>query len=138
MIAAATVVTAIVQVGYCAYGIRVARRIDRVAEVVEREIRSTLARVDAISADAARAAALAVTQVERIDKAVGQLAEGADEAMAAARGSVVEPVRQGGAFPAGLRAALLTFRSAGEAPDTAPGDHAETGTGGRAAPAAGV
>ena len=106
VIAAATVVMAVVQLGFVAYGIRVARRIDRVAAMVEREIGPALGRVDTISADVARAAALTVAQVERVDKVVGQLAAGADEAMAAARDSVVEPVRQGGAFLVGLRAAL--------------------------------
>lgn len=135
VIAAATVVMAVVQLGFVAYGIRVARRIDRVAAMVEREIGPALGRVDTISADVARAAALTVAQVERVDKVVGQLAAGADEAMAAARDSVVEPVRQGGAFLVGLRAALLTFRNAGGVPDEVSGERTDTGSNGRSAPA---
>lgn len=135
VIAAATVVMAVVQLGFVAYGIRVARRIDRVTAMVEREIGPVLGRADTISADVARAAALTVAQVERVDKVVGQLAAGADEAIAAARDSVVEPVRQGGAFLVGLRAALLTFRNAGGAPDEVSGGRNETGSNGRSAPA---
>lgn len=136
VIAAATVVIAVVQLGFFAYGVRVARRISRLTEVVEREIRPALGRVDAISADAARAAALAVAQVERVDRVFGRFAAGADEAVTAARESVVEPVRQGGAFLAGLRAALLAFRNAGGAPpDGAPGRRPEPESNGRGAPA---
>lgn len=118
VIAGAMVLMAVLQAGFLAYGIRLARRVERVVEAVEREIRPALGRVDAISADAARASALVVAQVERVDKVVGRLAAGADEAMTAARDSVVEPVRQGGAFLAGLRAALLAFRNAGRAEET--------------------
>ena len=132
VIAAATVVIAVVQIGFFAYGMRVARRINRLTEVVEREIRPTLGRVDTISADTARAVALAVAQVERLDRVLGQLVAGADEAMTAARDSVVEPVRQGGAFLVGLRAALLTFRNAGGAPDGVSGERAGPGSNGRA------
>lgn len=115
VIAGAMVLMAVLQAGFLAYGIRLARRVERVVEAVEREIRPALGRVDAISADAARASALVVAQVERVDKVVGRLAAGADEAMTAARDSVVEPVRQGGAFLAGLQAAVLAFRDAGRA-----------------------
>ena len=135
VIAAATVVIAVLQVGFLAYWIRLARRIDRVVEVVERDIRPTLGRVDAISADAARAAALAVAQVERVDKVVARLAVEAEGAMTSARDSVVEPVRQGGAFLVGLRAALLTFRNASAAADASSGESSERGSNARAAPA---
>ena len=135
VIAAATVVMAVLQVGFFVYGMRLARRVDRVVEVVEREVRPTLGRVDAISTDAARAATLVVAQVERVDKVIGQLAADADEAVNVARDSVVEPVRQGGAFLVGLRAALLAFRNAGGVRDGVAGERAEPGSGERAAPA---
>lgn len=117
VIAGAMVLMAVLQAGFLAYGIRLARRLDRVVETVEREIRPALGRVDAISADAARTSALVVAQVERVDRVAGRLAAGADEALAAARDSVVEPVRQGGALLVALRAALLAFRDAGRAED---------------------
>lgn len=118
VIAGAMVLMAVLQAGFLAYGIRLARRVERVVEAVEREIRPALGRVDAISADAARTSALVVAQVERVDKVVGRLAAGADEAMTAARDSVVEPVRRGGAFLAGLQAAVLAFRDAGRTEET--------------------
>lgn len=135
VIAAATVVMAVLQIGFFAYWIRLARRIDRVVEIVERDIRPTLGRMDAISADAARAAALAVAQVERVDKVVARLAAEAEGAMTSARDSVVEPVRQGGAFLVGLRAALLTFRNASGAADASSGEPSERGSNARAAQA---
>ena len=135
VIAGAMVLMAVLQAGFLAYGIRLARRLDRVVEAVERDIRPALGRVDAISADAARASALVVAQVERVDRVVGRLAAGADEAVAAARDSVVEPARRGGAFLVGLQAALLAFRNAGrEAEDTfsEPSERASNGRAARA------
>lgn len=132
VIAGAMVLMAVLQAGFLAYGIRLARRLDRVVEAVEREIRPALGRVDAISADAARTSALVVAQVERVDRVAGRLAAGADEALAAARDSVVEPVRQGGALLVALRAALLAFRDAGRAED-AFGESSARASNGRAA-----
>ncbi len=133
VIAGAMVLMAVLQAGFLAYGIRLARRIDRVVEAVERDIRPALGRVDAISADAARASALVVAQVERVDRVVGRLAAGADEAVAAARDSVVEPVRRGGAFLVGLRAALLAFRNAGRAAEDTFSETSGRASNGRAA-----
>ena len=116
VIAAATVVMAIVQVGVVVYGARVAQRVNRLLDVVEREVRPALGRVDRISADAERVTKAAAAQVDRVDRIVGRVADQAEDLLAMTRTSVVTPVHRGNAFLAGLRAALETFRRPDEAP----------------------
>lgn len=116
VIAAATVVMAGVQVGVVIYGVRLARRVNRLLDVVEREVKPALGRVDRMSADAARVTTAAAAQVERVDRILGRIADQADELLAVTRASVVTPVRQGGAFLMGLRSALLALRQTRDAP----------------------
>lgn len=116
VIAAATVVMAIVQVGVVVYGLRVGRRVNRLLDVVEREVRPALGRVDRMSADAERVTKAAAAQVDRVDRIVGRVADQAEGLLAMTRTSVVTPVSQGNAFLAGLRAALEAFRRPVEAP----------------------
>ena len=116
VIAAATVVMAIVQVGVVVYGARVSRRVNRLLDVVEREVKPALGRVDRISADAERVTKAAAAQVDRVDRIVGRVADQAEDLLAMTRTSVVAPVHRGNAFLAGLRAALETFRRPGEEP----------------------
>ena len=113
LIAAATLVMAIVQVGVIIYGARLARRVNRLVDVVEQEIKPTLERVHEMSGEAARATSLAMRQVERADRLFAQLTGQVDQVLKIAQDALVEPVRQGGAFLLGLRAALLAFSRGG-------------------------
>ena len=65
VIAAAVVVMAAIQVAAVVFAARAARRIDRIADRFERDIQPVLASLQAVAADAARASALAASQIER-------------------------------------------------------------------------
>ena len=109
-IALSTLVMAMVQVGMIIYGARLAQRVNRLVDQVEKEIKPALTRVNAVSGDVNRATSLAVAQLERVDQLFGQFAERCDHLMSVAQDAVVAPVRQGVALLQGMRAALVALR----------------------------
>ena len=122
-IAAATVIMALVQVGLIVYGARLARRVDRLADVIETELKPTLTRVNKMGADMSRASSLAVAQMERVDQLFGRLAERLDRVTLVTQDALIEPFRQGSALLEGFRVALSSLRgprgeTAGESSET--------------------
>ncbi|HIM14508.1 MAG TPA: hypothetical protein EYM31_01950 [Acidobacteria bacterium] len=110
VIATATVIMAVVQIGVVVFAARLAKRVSRLVDVIEHEIKPTLARVDAVSSDVARVTSLASNQAERLDQITSQLIEKIDEILTVADRSVFAPLKQGAGFLFGLRAALSAFR----------------------------
>ena len=110
VIAVATVIMAVVQIGVVLFTSRLAKRVNRLVDVIEREIKPTLARVDAVSSDVARVTSLASNQAKRLDQIASHLIEKIDEILTVADRSVFAPLKQGAGFLFGLRAALLAFR----------------------------
>ena len=115
VIAVSTLVIALVQVGMVIYGVRLARRINRLVDVVDRDIQPMVDRVNSISTDAARATSLAATQVERFDQMFAHLTERIDGLRDLAQDALVEPVRQGVSLLQALRAGLAALRGVSEA-----------------------
>ena len=118
MIAAATLLTAIVQTGVIVGGWILARRVSRLVDQIEREIKPLAGNLNAMARDAARATALVAAQVERVDKLVGDLTTRVEQTAATVQNVIVTPLRDGAAVLAGIRAAMavfgdLTKRSAG-------------------------
>jgi hypothetical protein len=109
-IALATVVMAILQIGAIVFATRLARRVDRLTETVEQEIKPVLANLSAISQDAARAAALAAAQVERADRLFADVSQRVDETVTTVQRFIIAPARETRAFLSGLRAAFQAFR----------------------------
>ncbi len=109
-IAAATGVMALIQIGVIVYAARLARRVNRLADRVEREIDPFLGKVHEMSNDAARATKLAVAQVERADQLMAQLARRSEETLDMAQRVLIEPARRGLALIEGLRAMFSSIR----------------------------
>jgi len=116
-IAAATVIMAFVQVGLIVYGARLARRVDRLADVIETELKPALTRVNEMGADMSRATSLAVAQMERVDQLFGRLAERLDRVSLLTQDALIEPFRHGSALVEGFRAALSILRGPREKAD---------------------
>ena len=93
VIAVATVIIAVVQIGVVIFAVRLAKRLSRLVDVVEHEIRPTLARVDAVSSDVARVTSLASNQAERLDQITSHLIDKIDEILTAADRSVFAPLK---------------------------------------------
>jgi hypothetical protein len=110
IIAFATLLMAIVQVGLVAYGWILARRVSQLVSRFEREMKPLAENLNAVARDAARATGLAAAQVERVDRLLGDVTSKIEETVSAVQKTVVMPLRDGAALLAGLRAALDVFR----------------------------
>ena len=106
VIAVATLATAIVQIGVLVAASRLARRAERLMDVVEQEVRPILGHLNAIGRDASRAASLATVQVERVDRMFALLAGRLEETLNTIQTTVARPAREVAALMAGLRTAL--------------------------------
>lgn len=128
VIAVALLVMAAVQVGAAVAAARVARRLDALRAELDRDVKPVLANLTAMTADAARAASVAASQVERISEAAGDLLQRGQQIVTSVEHLVRGPVRNGAAVMAGLRAAVVALRSIREASSRrraaarAPGD----------------
>ena len=119
-IAGATGVMALIQIGVIIYGARLARRVNRLADRVEREIDPFMGKVQEMSNDATRVAKLAVAQVERADQLMATLARRSEETLDVAQQVLVAPARRGLALIEGLRAMFSSMRrQAGPRPEDA-------------------
>jgi len=117
VIALATLATAIMQIGVLLAAGRLARRIERLVDHADQELKPIMGHLNAIGRDASRAASLATaqveradrvitTQVERVDQVLATLVERLGETLDTIQTAVVRPAREGAALLAGLRAAL--------------------------------
>jgi phosphate uptake regulator len=97
-------------VGAIVAGLRVAKRVDQIARQLDQDIKPILANITAVSNEAARTAALAARQVERVDELFGDVASRVDQMLALAQAFVSGPARQGLAVVSGVRAAYDAFR----------------------------
>jgi hypothetical protein len=94
---------------------RLARRVDALTGQLEREIKPLMTNLAAMSGDAARAASLAVGQVEHLDALVRDLGRRAEQTLSSAQHFVHGPARNGAAVVAGVRAAVTALRGMREA-----------------------
>ena len=115
IIAFAVMIMALIQVGAIGAGIRLARRVDQIATQLDTEIKPLISNLTTLSGEAARAAALAAKQAERLDRVFGELVQRVDDTLAAAQEFVTGPARQGMAIMAGVKAVVESFRSLREA-----------------------
>jgi hypothetical protein len=110
VIAGATLITAIIQVGVLIAAGRLARRISRLVDRIELELKPTFTHVNTIGRDAARVMALASAQVERADHLLGQLAQQVETTVATVQTSLGAPAREGKALMNAFRAAVDSIR----------------------------
>ena len=107
----AVLTIAVAQVATLWYGLRVMRRLDQIANRVEKDIQPALDRINAVSGDVTRATSLAVAQIERADQLFARFAVRAERLMAVGQDAVIEPVRRSAALIQALRAALEMLRT---------------------------
>jgi hypothetical protein len=110
IIAAATLVTSILQVVVLMTAGQLLRRMGRFVDLIEQEAKPVLDHLQSISRDASRAAALATAQVERVDRLFGMLTARVEETLETVQTAVLKPAREVSALMAGFRAALDIVR----------------------------
>jgi hypothetical protein len=115
VIAVAVAIMAVIQVGMVVAGLRVARRIGRIASELESGVKPLIAHLTTVSSEASRAATLAAAQVERFDVLVSDFSNRIDQTLTTAQRFVTGPAREGMAIVAGVRAAVSALQGLREA-----------------------
>ncbi len=82
----------------------------RFVDDMEREVRPIIGHLNSVSRDASRAAAIAVSQVERVDALVSDVAEKIDQTITTIHSAIVTPAREGRAWILGFQAVMAAIR----------------------------
>ena len=110
VIAVATLAIAVAQIGVIIAAGLVARRVGRMVDQFERDVKPLFGQLQAIGSDAARAVSLATAQVERADKLFSDVAARIEQTLTLVQGAMGGPAREGLAWLAAFRAVLLALR----------------------------
>lgn len=110
VIAIAVAVMAIVQVAAALAALKMAKQSAVALEELRREIKPLVEKAHKVSDEAARVAALAATQMERVDRLLSSTADRIDETITVVQSALIEPARHGAAALAAMRAALAAVR----------------------------
>ena len=110
VIAAATLAIAVAQVAVIVVAGRAARRVAEVAEQFQRDVKPLFGHLNAIGHDAARAAALAAVQVERVDQLFTDVVQRFEQTVSTVQATVIGPVREGRALISAFKAAMQAVR----------------------------
>ena len=89
--------------------VRAVRQMGETLNRFERDIRPMVENVNAMSAEARRAAALATAQVERADRLLTDVSRRIEDTVGIVQRSILAPARDGMAIFQGIKAALLAF-----------------------------
>ena len=111
IIALASLTTAAVQVGVLVMASRQVRHLQRMVTRLEQDLRPVLGHLNTMGRELSRAAALAATQVERVDALVADLTRRGERALGVVESSLTAPVREGAAVLRGFKAAMEALRS---------------------------
>jgi hypothetical protein len=115
IIAFAVAIMALIQVGVIIAGILLAKRVQRLTNQIEQDIKPLIANLTGMSSEAARAASLVARQVERLDQVFGDMASRVDQTLSMAQDFVSGPARQGLAILSGVKAMTDALRGIREA-----------------------
>jgi hypothetical protein len=116
VIAAATLVMALIQVGALVAILRIARQARQTMTEVQRDVKPLLIKVTAVADEASRTAVLATAQAQKIDRLVSDLAVRVDETAGVVQHAIITPAREGMAIVAALKAGLGALRGFRERP----------------------
>lgn len=115
IIAISVLVMAITQIIAIRAALGMARRLDRLSEQMENDVKPLLLSVTRLTDEATRTAALATRQVERFDRMFGDMAARIDETLDVAQAFIQGPARSGMALVSGIQAAFTAFQGIREA-----------------------
>jgi hypothetical protein len=106
VIAVATLIMAIIQVGAIVAALRLAKQAQQMMTSVQQEVRPLIARANAIAEEASRTVTLATAQAEKIDRVVTNLSRRTEETAAILQEAIITPAREGMAIVAAIKATL--------------------------------
>jgi hypothetical protein len=110
IIALATLVMALIQVGAIIFAARLGRRVQQMMATIQDDVRPLIARATSVAEDASKTAALASSQAQKIDTLVSDLTRRVEETSILVQQAVVTPARETLALVAGIKAGLAALR----------------------------
>lgn len=116
VIAAATLIMALIQVGAIVAILRVARQAQQTIADVHRDVRPLIAKVTTVADEASRTATIATAQAEKIDRLLTDLAVRVDQTAGVVQQAIITPAREGLAVVAALKAGFGALRGFRERP----------------------
>ena len=131
IIAVATLVMALIQVGAIIAVLKIARQAQDVAKQaqdvlasVHRDVKPLIARANEIADQASQTATITTAQAHKVDKMVTDLTRRVEETAAVVQHAIIAPAREGIAIVAALKAGLSALRGFGSFRGR-PGRHSE-------------
>ena len=118
-------VMAAIQVGIALVALKAVRELSGSVSEMRRDVKPLIEKANKIADDAQRATSLALTQVERVEQLLTTTSVRVEETLGIVQGVIVQPVRQGAAIVAAIRAALGVFRGIRDARAAASRDDEE-------------
>jgi predicted PurR-regulated permease PerM len=110
VIAVATLVMALIQVGAIIAAMRLARQAQQTIQSVQQDVRPLVARAHALAEEASRTVALATAQAQKVDRLISDLAQRVDETAGIVQEAIITPAREGLAIVAAVKAAVTALR----------------------------
>ena len=110
VIAAATLVMALIQVGAILAALRLAKQAQQVITSVQQDVKPLIARANAIAEEASRTVTLATAQAQKVDRLVTDLSARVEQTAAIVQEAIVTPAREGLAIVAAIRAGVGALR----------------------------
>jgi uncharacterized protein YciW len=111
IIALATLVMALIQVGAIIAALRLAKQAQQVITSVQQDVQPLIARANTIAEEASRTVALATAQVQKVDRLVTDLSVRVEQTAEVLQEAIVTPAREGLAIVAAIRAGLGALRT---------------------------
>ena len=110
IIAIATLVMALIQVGAIIAAVRLAKQAQQLITSVQQDVKPLIARANAIAEEASRTVALATAQAQKVDRLVTDLSVRVEQTAGILQEAIVTPAREGLAIVAAVRAAVGALR----------------------------
>lgn len=110
IIAFASLAAALAQIGVVVVAGLAVRRVAKLAQTVEEQVKPLFGHLDAIGREATRASVLATAQVERVDALFADVSGRIDQTLNGLQSSLTAPAREGRAILSAFQAAVGAFR----------------------------
>jgi len=110
VIAAATLVMALIQLGAIIAALRLSRQAQQALQSVQQEVRPLIARAQIIAEEASHTVAIATAQAQKLDRLITDLSQRVDETASVVQEAIITPAREGLAVFAAVKAGLAALR----------------------------
>jgi hypothetical protein len=110
VIAVATLIMALIQIGAIVAAARLAKQAQQTLTTVQQELRPLVSKAQAVAEEASRTAAVARAQAEKMDKLLSDLAVRVDYTSGVVQDAIVRPARESMAVVAAIKATLGALR----------------------------